>query len=307
MNDLEEQAIFRGSEKSRLLLLVAIAVAGWAIVWLYLRTPSARLEPQPVVAEIPPLQPDVSPEFETVSDKTPMGFRDSAAYEKLLSQARDASAADLGARARRDVQFAQLLDRPKNYRGVLLHILGSARRILRYESKMSRTGWLYEAWVVTEDSQNHPWVCVFEEAPKGIPFGSDVTERVVFNGYFLKLMAYQAGDKRRVAPLLVGRVGWTPPTATAPGKEIPLSTYFAVAVACLFLISLFRWIVSIRRSFAPRPMSSFLRDRPADEIAPEALTAWLDTVADEEDAGAEEPGVEPGRRTDEASRNPGAL
>jgi hypothetical protein len=299
VDDLEEQAMFRGSEKSRLLLLVAIAVAGWAIVWVYLRTPSVRPEPPSIVAEIPPLQPDVSPEFETVSDKTPMGFRDSAAYEKLLRQARDASAADLGAQARRDVQFAQLLDKPKNYRGVLLHILGSARRILRYESKLSRTGWLYEAWVVTEESQNHPWVCVFEEAPKGMPFGSDVTERVVFNGYFLKLMAYEAGDKKRMAPLLVGRIGWSAPTASGPDRDVPLTTYFAAAVACLFLISLVRWILSIRRTFASSPIPSILRDRPTEEIAPDALTAWLDTVADE-DADAEDPGGEPESRSDRA-------
>ena len=75
-----------------------------------------------------------------------------------------------------------------------VHLLGTARRILSYESKLSRTGWLYEAWVNTPESQNYPYVCVFEEAPKGLPDRPDVSERVVFNGYFLKLMRYQAGD-----------------------------------------------------------------------------------------------------------------
>jgi hypothetical protein len=279
--------MFRGSEKSRLLLLLAIALVGFVLVWKYAGTLSGPVEPEPVVAGPPPsVQPDVSPEFETVSDKSPLGFRDSAAYEKLLSQAREATAADLGAQARRDVQFAQLLERPKNYRGVLLHILGSARRILRYESKMSRTGWLYEAWVVTEDSQNHPWVCVFEDAPRGLPFGPDVSERLVFNGYFLKLMAYQAGDKARVAPLLVGRVGWTAPATTGAGKHTPTVYYFAAAIACMFLFSLFRWITAFRRSFAPKPLPSFIRDRPTEEIAPEALNEWLETVADADEGGS---------------------
>ena len=33
----------------------------------------------------------------------------------------------------------------------------------------------------TSDSQNHPYVCIFEDAPKGFPIGDNVNERVVFN------------------------------------------------------------------------------------------------------------------------------
>jgi len=65
--------------------------------------------------------------------------------------------------------------------------------------------------MVTTDSQRNPYVCVFEDAPKGFPIGDNLSERVVFNGYFLKLMKYQSGQGpgllRLPAPDRPGRLG----------------------------------------------------------------------------------------------------
>lgn len=284
MQEPDTDRMFQGSELPRMLFLLAIAVAGWWAVWHYLtRRQAEPPEPQAVVAGRPePVVPDRSPEFETVTDKTPLSFRDTAAYEKLLKQSREASPAGLAARARRDVYYAHLYDQPKEYRGVPVHLLGLARRVLYYKSKMSRTGWLYEAWVVTPDSQNNPYVCVFEEAPKGFPVGPDVSERIVFNGYFLKRMSYSAGDVPRVAPLLIGRVGWT---AHAPAKASPDRTayLFAGGVAVMFTISLARWIMQLRRSLAPKPRPSLLRDRAVDVIEPEALSSYLENLPEDDE------------------------
>ena len=38
-----------------------------------------------------------------------------------------------------------------------------------------------------------------------------ITRAAHFNGYFLKVMQYVTGDRIRYAPLLVGKLGWTPP------------------------------------------------------------------------------------------------
>jgi hypothetical protein len=104
---------------------------------------------------------------------------------------------------------------------------------------------------------------------------------VVFNGYFLKLMRYQAGDVPRAAPLLVGRIGWTPRPA-GPSATNPTSTlWLATAVAVLFAVTLIRWLFQLARSLAPRPRPSPLLDRPTEEIDPEALAEWLDTVAED--------------------------
>src|SRR6185312_3143256 len=98
---------------------------------------------------------------------------------------------------------------------------GTALRVLGYDSKLSKTGWLYEAWIETPDSGRFPYVCVFEEPPRGLPIGANIAEHAVFNGYFLKIMKYEAADVARGAPVLVGRIGWDPSQSTeaqAPGS-----------------------------------------------------------------------------------------
>ena len=113
--------------------------------------------------------------------------------------------------------LTHLWERPELYRGVPIHLLGTAMRVLRYESKLSKTGWLYEAWIVTPDARKFPYSCVFEERSGGLSrWAPNVSERVVFNGYFLKIMKYQAGDVARGSPVLVGKLGWE------PGADAPL-------------------------------------------------------------------------------------
>ena len=278
----EEKKLFHGSELPRLVLLSILMVAGWAFVWQYFSWsgPQPPAEPEMVV-DGPPTKVDTdrSLEFETVKDKTALSFRDSAAYAKLLKQTEEETAAALGSKARQDIFYAQLWGEPAKYRGVPVHILGTTRRVLRYESSLSRTGWLYEAWVFSTDSQSNPIVCVFEDAPEGLPIGSNLSERVVFNGYFLKLMRYEAGDVARAAPLLVGRIGWTP-TAGANQRESRPGLWLAAAVGVMFLISLSRWIWQLKRSLAPRRKTSMFRDRPTEVIAPEELSDWIDNVGE---------------------------
>ncbi len=81
MDTSASRGLFRGSELPRLLALAAMMVVGWGLVWQYVHQkpkpvePPARVEPKPE-----PVVPDRAPEFETVTDRTAMGFRDNAAY-----------------------------------------------------------------------------------------------------------------------------------------------------------------------------------------------------------------------------------
>ena len=283
MHDTDSEGMFQGNELSRLLVLLAIAVGGWGAIWYYVtKAPAGKADPDPVVNGKPrAVEPDRSIEFETVTDKTTMSFRDTAAYSKLLTQARDATPARLAARARRDVFYAHLWDQPREFRGVPVHLDGTARRVLYYKSKMSRTGWLYEAWLFTPDGQNNPYVCVFEDAPKGFPIGANLSERVVFNGYFLKLMRYEAGDVPRAAPMVVGRIGWTRPVTPVTSNH---SVYWlGGAIAVMFSVSMFRRVSNFRRSLAPKARPSFVRDRPTEEIAPEELADYFGNPPDDLD------------------------
>ena len=270
---------FQGSELPRLLILAIIMVVGWALVWHFARRlPPA--EPELVATAKPePIVPDQSIEFETVTDRAPVAFRDNAAYALLLERARAKSPAELAAVSRRDVNLPHLWQNPQLYRGVPIHLLGTALRVLRYPSKLSKTGWIYEASIITPDATRNPFQCVFEEAPTGLPIGPDVSERVVFNGYFLKIWKYQASDVARGAPLLVGRIGWVPRETAGTDGDNSTLRWSLIAIGLMFVVSLGRWAYQLYRLFTVPPVSPLLSaGSPPDEIDTLALDDWVHSM-----------------------------
>ena len=233
-----------------------------------------------------PWSPIRAVEFETVTDRTPMSFRDNAAYAYLLEKARKLTPGELARQSRRDIVLTHLWERPELYRGVPIHLLGTAMRTLRFESKLSKTGWLYEAWVSTPDARRVLYCCVFEEPPEGFPLGPNVSERVVFNGFFLKIMKYEAGDITRGAPVLVGKLGWEPGAAAAPGGNgdagHPCSGrlfWSLVVLGGLFFLSLSRFGYQLFRNISVPRGPHGPRSFPTEDIPPEDLNAWVDSVA----------------------------
>jgi hypothetical protein len=206
----------------------------------------------------------------------------------LLSRARAKSPIELAGVSRRDVFLPHLWQNPEQYRGVPIHLLGTARRVLRYPCKLTPGGWIYEASIITPDATRYPFVCMFEEAPAGLPIGTDVSERVVFNGYFLKIWKYQAADKARGAPLLVGRIGWEPrEPAAADGKDTMLR-WSLIAIGVMFVISLGRWAYQLVRLFTAPPVSPLLSSRsPAEEIDSATLEDWAQSMRTDGDSGTE--------------------
>jgi hypothetical protein len=283
-------SFFRGSELPRLLFLAAVMVVGWAVVWNYAQRLNHAAEQELTVKGKPePVVADQSIEFETVTDRTRPGFRDDAAYALLLERARGRTADEIAVVARRDVLLPHLWETPKLYRGVPIHILGTARRVLRYQSKLSKSGWLYEAWIVTQEATRAPYVCMFEDAPDGFPIGSDVSERVVFNGYFLKIMKYEATDTSRGAPLLVGRIGWEPSEPAAKQGDNSTLRWTLIILGVMFFASLARWIFQLRKFLSPSSSRSLAAaPKPIDEeIDPVSLDAWVRSVGSEEAHGSD--------------------
>jgi len=283
-------SFFRGTELPRLAFLAVTMLAGWAAVWYFAgQRPVPKEPPLRAEANPPPVEPDRAVEFETVTDRTPMTFRDNAAYAYLLEKARERTPEELAGESRRDVFLTHLWERPELYRGVPVHIQGAALRVVRFESQLSKTGWLYEAWIVTPDARRYPYDCVFEEAPEGFPIGLEVSERVVFNGYFLKIMKYQAGDVARGAPVLIGKIGWAPRPVSEPAKESnQILRWSLVAIALMFLVSMGRWIYQLMHYLAvPRRRST---DRPpvTDDIPPEDLQAWVESQGADDDERQED-------------------
>lgn len=279
-------SLFRGSELPRLLLLAAIVLAGWPMIVRFGR-PRAdeRAAPPPVpAARVEPVVADAGVEFQALIDRTPMKFRDNAALALLLRRAREGPAVA----GRTDVLFTHLWERPERYRGVPIHLEGVAKRVLTYEVNpaLAPGGRLYEAWIYSDENTKFPYVVTFEEPPAGLTVGPDLYLRVSVDGFFLKLLRYEAGDTPRAAPLLVGRLHLTPALAAAPPPMVELLNFSRregfVLVFVLLLVYLgFRVLFQVRRALAPSRALKARPDLPEERRADEVVD-WLENLPAEE-------------------------
>lgn len=291
---------FRGSELPRLWALLGVLALGIPFVMLWRPRGEEAPPPPPARAgdrEPPPPRP--SRTFQAVQDKAKMAAEDSPALAELLTWARDSTPDDWKANARTDVLFTHLWDQPARYRGAALRLEGTALRSLTYDvgSDVSPRGKLYEVWFTTPESHKFPYAVVLEDLPKGFPIGHDISERIRVEGYFLKLLAYQAGDVPRAAPLLVGRLTWirSPGSASSQFLNSP-SAWTLAPLGLLVIYVAYRLVTSISRiRSGSRPRRTFARR--AEEVPPEKVSAFLDGLASPEGA--------PGRSGDDGDPWPG--
>lgn len=171
---------------------------------------------------------DDAPEidFSGVKDDTPVGYDDDAAYYALLNKAAQqeqkqlrTQAVEFVARQRAQSKyktlppekyplFYEMLTRPDDFRGKPVLLKGHILRTDSYEAGENPYGikTLYEAWIVTEDSQNHPATIVFTKKPDNLPLGEELMDGVEVAGYFLKLYTYPSLDRAtRKAPLILAK------------------------------------------------------------------------------------------------------
>jgi hypothetical protein len=286
--------LFRGSELPRLLILAALMLAGWAAVLTWPR-PAAEPPPKPAASTSPLPPPDDSPPFQGIRDKTAMSPRDNAAYAALLERVRRTPYPELAAQSRHDVLFSQLIEDPGRYRGLPIHVEGTALRVIRQDVKGSQIypdGVYYEAYAVSSDSQGHPWVLAFEQAPDGLAIGDNINQRISFDGYFLKLWAYEAGDRFRFAPLLIGRF----PPASNAAPVLPTAGLLLERLWPFLLLLVITLYVGIRLALRLRKTTRPIPRPPgkiavSDQIDPDRLTAWIEGRSDDQEDAEDEPGA----------------
>jgi hypothetical protein len=276
--------LFRGSELPRLLLLASLLVVGWVA---FLAWQSRHVEkPPPLEAQRDPLPPpDDRIEFHGVLDKAKLLPRETAAYKLLVDQVRETPLETLRSESRRDLVYSQFLDNPRRYRGLPVHIEGTARRTVAQSASGTAIwprGEYFESFLFTGDSQHYPWWVAFEEVPEGLQLGDDLYQRVAFDGYFLKLIGYEAGDALRYAPLFIGRIRPVvePPSSGAGNSGWPIAWWWVLALAALLAFGLLRWWIFARGAFRKaswRPTSTV---PITDRIEPEDLNAWVEKQAE---------------------------
>jgi hypothetical protein len=276
-----ENRLFRGAEFRKFLALVALMVIGWPLVIFYaVAQKRSQPPPAPPTASTPLPPPDDRIELRGAQDKTIPNARDNPGYRVLFERTRNTSPAELAAQSRQDVGFAQLIDNPPRYRGLPIHLEGTARRIVIQDHNapdVVPSGKFYEAWFWTPDSQRYPYTLAFEDAPKDLPTGKDVAVRLTFDGYFFKTILYLDGKGvTRFAPLLIGRVQYEAPAL--PVNSVAQTGYWAVgAFAVLSVYLLIRIVFTYRRGVSKVRGRASAVSRANDKIDPDALANWIHT------------------------------
>jgi len=215
------------------------------------------------------------------------------AYWRLLKWVNQQPAALLEGRSRKDVRLTDLVELPDKYRGKLIHLRLHLMQMFSYETEDSPIGTnrVYEARGWTDESNPWPYLVVFEDRPPGMPMGRDIREEASFDGYFLKLMSYEAHDgKARFAPVLMGRLVWHPVKQTAQSdSEWKWAAVLLGVLLVIFMIG--RWTLSYisRRSQVLTARS---------EGSGVSVEKWLEKVEKGEVVPDDEPTIENGGEDD---------
>jgi hypothetical protein len=299
--------LFRGAELPRLLtmivmlgvLVLLIGLARDTATWRWLAPETSQ--PDDVEPRIAPAKNDEAPtpgpadedpqerdaarvEFQAVTDKVPLSREEMPAYWRLMTWEQRQSTAEMLKRARADVTYNELWQRPEKWRGRLLRIRVHVPQAIKVDEVAENPLGLktiYEVFGWNSDSQPYSYWMVTPELPSGMPLGKRIQEEATFVGYFLKLQPFQDGEgKSRAAPLLLGRIIWHPAAAgpVASGKDWTWTWYLAGVLVMLIAA---RWGLAI---FGRAPARGGLSNGPA-RSDPQQVEAWLNGAQSPSDRG----------------------
>lgn len=256
--------------------------------------PASGLSPPASV--LPPYEPP-SPEDRGAFDKDAQALLDVStsidptempAYSRLLEWAKLLPTSDARGKS---VRFHDLISKPSEHRGELLHLRLAIRRVLSYDLPADDGNppqKVYELWGWPEAADGWLYVVVTQQLPAGFPETPEVAATADVEGYFLKLQGYypataKPGARPLAAPLVVGTVRWTPPPVAVPQPIISWFGLAIVGVTSLILMGYWIWprkepvpslapLPDIRDPFVPPLDKESVPDEQFDEA--EEDTAW---------------------------------
>ena len=192
-----------------------------------------------------------------------------------------------------DVGFTELFSQPRSFRGRAVRIRGLLHRLERLESVANDYGidHFWQGWLEPAGGPATPVAVHFLQVPEGMASGLDIREPVEVSGFFLKNMAYRAGDGVRVAPLILARepvrpgagsadrgLGFWDRSISAVGVATMLAVVTAIGIAFL--------IVGRGRR---RRLESTDLDLALSGVEPFSVADSLRRVAADEVAGNDDP------------------
>lgn len=192
--------------------------------------------------------------LDKIKDNT-IGIRleEADAYYRLLDHARRVPAEELDEAGLTDVQYINLMDQPNRFRGEPIRIHGDLFRLRSFTASENQQhiSTVYEGWVFTADSSNHPYRILCTSIPRDFEMGEDIRKPVQVTGYFFKREGYASNGGMHVAPtLLANQIESYRPPGAPPDTDaiVPYMIGFVSAVGLAFLVTLASFVLSDRRA-----------------------------------------------------------
>jgi hypothetical protein len=243
------------------------------------KSPSAAALPQATgpTDEDPDQAETAREELQAMSDGTlRLGPEEQIPYDRLVFWVKNQPFARLWARAQKNPAYTYLYDQADKHRGMLA-ALDVNIRIVRKAGKNEHGVPLHEVWATTKQSGDRLYDLIIVDLPAGIPLDRPIQEPAKFVGYFLKLQGYHPGSSKpgvapEKAPLLIGRLDWTPTEASPAADSRQEWIWGAVALGLIAVVLAVRFAMGkIRRR--PAACRSILTP-PPDAVIPVEL--WLE-------------------------------
>lgn len=182
----------------------------------------AEAEPNEAIAADKRFFAGVRPELlAKVRDDTVFRAAESDAFYHLLKILDETSEANLEQASMGPVSFTQLFTQPKEFRGDLVTVAGTVRRVLMKAAPDNKYGIQEYSQVVLEpDDREYPVVIYCLELPQAFPRGEKLHEPVAVTGFFYKRWAGLSGEGIATWPLLLSKtLRWQPHMAAAAQPE----------------------------------------------------------------------------------------
>ncbi|PHS03405.1 MAG: hypothetical protein COA78_18070 [Blastopirellula sp.] len=241
---------------------------------------------------LPGIEPDY---YQKVEDDTFFILKDRDAWQNTFQVLRDTDQEDLEKAKALPAQFAQLHLQPTQYRGKLVELDGTIRRVVKASTQENDLGipHYWQLWLFS-DRHTSPIVIYALELPEDFPQGETIYQPVSLRGVFFKRWAYSAKGGTMTAPLVLAKqIQWDRPQERNVLSSTQIIIGVSISFTIAFMFALFVYLQSQGKSSAAEQVIRSREERKfrehADEIDPgisvrdqlKLLTAQLENQATE--------------------------
>lgn len=162
----------------------------------------AKLEPPPSSRYFRGVMPNY---LEAVRDDSPFSNLEKDAWFNLLDVLNKTELESLKKASKGPVTFVQLYRQSDEYRGELITVRGTLRRVYPVAAPKNDRGIksYYQAWLTPDDNPSSVEVVYCLRLPSKCPTGENLSETVELTGFYFKRWLYHAQDTLRTAPVIL--------------------------------------------------------------------------------------------------------